>query len=239
MKYILFIVMLLPDTLWGQVFTLTHEDNTSNTKPAVIIGFVKGATDGLDAVLGEKELPPLHPINSAHIVTILDLNKDGSFSSDVDMFSYRDIRDSEPLKIVDTFWIQVGPWKSDKKWMKFSWDHPLGTGLDSVVLIDKGGMALRVNCDTKKSYTILPNEFGVGPITIENFELLVYRSQGASSVEDILTLDTKSSDIYSSNGVLIAKDVSSEEMKSIMQYQPFGVFFIRTGTRVQSIVNYK
>ena len=239
MKYIIITILLLPQIMWSQVFTLTHEDNTSNTKPAIIIGFVKGATDGIDVVLGEKELPPLHPINSAHIVSILDINKDGSFSSDVDMFSYRNIRNSEPLNQVDTFWVQVGPWKSDKKWMRFSWDYPLGTGLDSVVLIDKGGVALRVNCDSKKTYTILPNEFGVGPITIENFELLVYRSQGASSVEEILTLDTTYSDIYNSNGVLIAKDISSEEVKSIMQYQPFGVFFIRTGTRVQSIVNHK
>lgn len=239
MKYMIFTLLFVPSVLWSQVFTLTHEDNTSSTKTSVIIGFVKGATDGIDAALGEKELPPLHPITGAHIVTILDMNKDGSFSSTVDMFSYRDIRNTEPLNQADTFWIQVGPWKSDKKWMKFSWDYPLGTGIDSVVFTDKGGMALRINCDSKKSYTILPNEFGVGPITIEDFHLIVYRSQGASSVEEELSLEKNVSDIYTSNGVLIAQNIHSEEVKSILQYQPFGVFFIRTGTRVQSIVNYK
>ena len=239
MKYILLTLLLLPNALWSQVFTLTHEDNTSSTKSSVIIGFIKGATDGIDVAIGEKELPPLHPITGAHIVTILDMNKDGSFSSTVDMFSYRDIRNTEPLNETDTFWVQVGPWKADKKWMRFSWDYPLGTGIDSVVFTDKGGMALRINCDAKKSYTILPNEFGVGPITIEDFHLIVYRSQGTSSVEEELSIENKKSDIYNSNGVLIAKDISSEEVKNIMQYQPFGVFFIRTGTRVQSIVNYK
>ena len=99
MKYVLMSIFLFPTLIFGQVFTLTHEDNTSSTKPAVIIGFVKGATDGIDAALGEKELPPLHPINGAHIVSILDMNKDGSFSSNVDMFSYRDIRNTEPLSI--------------------------------------------------------------------------------------------------------------------------------------------
>ena len=239
MKYLLMSIFIFPTMVFGQVFNFTHEDNTSSTKPAVIIGFVKGATDGIDAALGEKELPPLHPFNSAHIVAILDLNKDGSFSSSVDMFSYRDIRNTEPLSIADTFWVQVSPWKADKKWMKFSWDYPLGTGIDSIVFTDKGGVALRINCDIKKSYTILPNEFGVGPITIENFHLIVYRSQGISSIEDDLAYDMKSSDMYSSNGVLIAKNIPSDQMKNILQDQPFGVFFIRTGTSVQSIVNYK
>jgi hypothetical protein len=238
-KYLLMSIFLFPTLILGQVFTLTHEDNTSSTKPAIIIGFVKGATDGIDAALGEKELPPLHPINGAHIVSILDMNKDGSFSSNVDMFSYRDIRNTEPLSIADTFWVQVSPWKADKKWMKFSWDYPLGTGIDSVVFTDKGGMALRINCDVKKSYTILPNEFGVGPITIEDFHLIVYRSQGTSSIEDDNFYDLKTSDIYSSNGVLIAKDIRPDQMRNILQDQPFGVFFIRTGISVQSIVNYK
>lgn len=232
-------VLLLPTMVFGQLFTLTHEDNTSNTKPAIIIGYAQGATDGIDAALGEKELPPLHPFNSAHIVAILDMNKDGSFASSVDMFSYRDIRNTEPLSIADTFWVQVSPWKADKKWMKFSWDFPLGTGIDSVVFTDKGGVALRINCDVKKSYTILPNEFGVGPITIEDFHLIVYRSQGTSSIDDALVYDLKTSDIYSSNGVLIAKNILSDQMKNILENQPFGVFFIRTGTSVQSIVNYK
>lgn len=239
MKYLLMSIFLLPTMVFGQFFNFTHEDNTSSTKPAVIIGFVKGATDGIDAALGEKELPPLHPFNSAHIVAILDLNKDGSFSSSVDMFSYRDIRNTEPLSIADTFWVQVSPWKADKIWMKFSWDYPLGTGIDSIVFTDKGGVALRINCDIKKSYTILPNEFGVGPITIEDFHLIVYRSQGISSIEDDLAYDMKSSDMYSSNGVLIAKNIPSDQMKNILQDQPFGLFFIRTGTSVQSIVNYK
>ena len=239
MKVYMLSLIFLPSLLFAQVFTLTHEDNTSNTKPAVIIGFVKGATDGIDAVLGEKELPPLHPINGAHIVSILDMNKDGSFSSTVDMFSYRDIRNTEPLLVADTFWVQVTPWKSDKKWMKFSWEYPLGTGIDSVVFTDKGGMAFRINCDAKKSYTILPNEFGVGPITIEDFHVIVYRSQGASSVEDYDSHTAHLADIYSSNGVLIAKNFLSDQIQSTLQDQPFGVYFIRTGTSVQSIVNYK
>jgi len=238
-KLFILSMVFLPSLLFGQVFTLTHEDNTSTTKPAVIIGFVKGATDGIDAVLGEKELPPLHPINGAHIVSILDMNKDGSFSSSVDMFSYRDIRNTEPLSTADTFWVQVSPWKADKKWMKFSWEYPLGTGIDSVVLTDKGGMALRINCDVKKSYTILPNEFGVGPITIEDFHVIIYRSQGASSIENDDYTIAKTSDIYSSNGVLIAKNIHSEHVKHILQDQSFGVYFIRTGSSVQSIVNYK
>jgi hypothetical protein len=115
----------------------------------------------------------------------------------------------------------------------------LGTGIDSVVFTDKGGMALRINCDVKKSYTILPNEFGVGPITIEDFHLIVYRSQGTNSIEDDNFYDVKTSDIYSSNGVLIAKDIRPDQMRNILQDQPFGVFFIRTGISVQSIVNYK
>jgi hypothetical protein len=49
----------------------------------------------------------------------------------------------------------------------------------------------------------------------------------------------KTSDIYSSNGVLIAKDIRPDQMRNILQDQPFGVFFIRTGISVQSIVNYK
>ncbi|MFM6955716.1 MAG: hypothetical protein ACKOX1_04110 [Ignavibacteria bacterium] len=239
MKLFILSMVCLPSLLFGQVFTLTHEDNTSTTKPAVIIGFVKGATDGIDAVLGEKELPPLHPINGAHIVSILDMNKDGSFSSSVDMFSYRDIRNTEPLSVADTFWVQVSPWKADKKWMKFSWEYPLGTGIDSVVLTDKGGMALRILCDAKKSHTILPNEFGVGPITIEDFHVIIYRSQGASSIENDDYTIAKNSDIYSSNGVLIAKNIDTEHVKHILQDQSFGVYFIRTGSSVQSIVNYK
>jgi len=238
-KLFILSMVFLPALLFGQVFTLTHEDNTSTTKPAVIIGFVKGATDGIDAVLGEKELPPLHPINGAHIVSILDMNKDGSFSSSVDIFSYRDIRNTEPLSVADTFWVQVSPWKADKKWMKFSWEYPLGTGIDSVVLTDKGGMALRILCDAKKSHTILPNEFGVGPITIEDFHVIIYRSQGASSIENDDYTIAKTSDIYSSNGVLIAKNIHSEHVKHILQDQSFGVYFIRTGSSVQSIVNYK
>jgi hypothetical protein len=238
MKYIVLSLLLFPSIVCAQVFTMTHEDNTSNTKPAVIIGFISGATDGLDAVIGEKELPPLHPVTGAHIVTILDINKDGSFSSEVDMFSYRDIRNTEPLHQADTFWIQVSPWKADKKWMKFSWDFPLGTGIDSVVFTDKGGMAFRVNCDAKKSYTILPNEFGVGPITIEDFHLIVYRSQGISSVEDHLVHSIEKSDIYTANGVLIAKSVDSNEVKNVLNGMPTGVFFIRTGTKVQSIVHH-
>jgi hypothetical protein len=238
-KYIVIGILLLPSILIGQVFTLTHEDNTSSTKPAVTIGFVKGATNGIDAALGEKELPPLHPINGAHIVSILDMNKDGAFSSNIDMFSYRDIRNTEPLSYADTFWVQVTPWKADKKWMKFSWEYPLGTGIDSVVFTDKGGMAIRINCDAKRNYTILPNDFGVGPITIEDFHLIVYRSQGTSSIEEDVSFDNTLSDMYSSSGNLVAKNISSEQIKNILQNQPFGVFFIRTGTSVQSIVNYK
>ena len=106
MKSMILLLIAFPAMVQAQVFSLTYEDNTSNDKPSVIVGFVKGATDGIDAALGEKEIPPLHPITGAHAVAILDMNKDGSFSSQVDMFSYRDIRNTEPLQKADTFWIQ-------------------------------------------------------------------------------------------------------------------------------------
>lgn len=239
MKYLI-LFLCIPIVSFSQVFTLTHEDNTSTTKASVIIGFVKGATDGIDVALGEKELPPLHPITGAHMVAILDMNKDGSFSSQVDMFSYRDIRNTEPLRSADTFWLQVSPWKADKKWMKFSWDYPLGTGVDSIVLTDKGGMAIRVNCDAKKTYTIEPNEFGVGPITIEDFHVIVYRSQGMSSIEEF-SVEDKSAvcDIYGSNGLVHARNISIEYVSHFLETMPSGIYFIRKGISIQSILHHR
>ena len=234
MKTLILLLMVFPAMLQAQVFSLTYEDNTSNDKPSVIIGFVKGATDGIDAALGEKEIPPLHPITGAHAVAILDVNKDGSFSSQVDMFSYRDIRNTEPLRKADTFWIQVSPWKADKKWMKFSWEYPLGTGTDSVVLTDRGGASLRITCDEKKSHMILPNSFGVGQITIEDFYVIVYRSQGTTSIQEDAIAQEMYSDIYSSNGVMIAKHVTSQEVDHILESSPNGLYFIRTGLSIQS-----
>ena len=238
MKYIITILLLVfPNMVSAQVFSLTYEDNTSNDKPTVTIGFIKGATDGIDAALGEKELPPLHPITGAHAVAIIDVNKDGYFSSAVDMFSYRDIRNTEPIRAADTFWIQVSPWKADKKWMKFSWDYPLGTGTDSVVLTDRGG-ALRVNCDSKKSHTILPNSFGVGQIVIEDFYVIVYRTTGISSIEDLASnQNVIPSDLYSSNGVMIATGIDAAQLEDILRSSPSGVYFIRSGTTISSRLN--
>jgi len=234
MKSLIILLIAFPAMVQAQVFSLTYEDNTSNDKPSVIIGFVKGATDGIDAALGEKEIPPLHPITGAHAVTILDMNKDGSFSSQVDMFSYRDIRNTEPLQKADTFWIQVSPWKADKKWMKFSWEYPLGTGTDSVVLTDRGGASLRIRCDEKKSHTILPNSFGVGQITIEDFYVLVYRSQGTSSVQEDIIAQETFSDIYNAKGVMIAQHMTNHEVNQILDSSPNGLYFIRTGSSIQS-----
>lgn len=235
LKYMMILFCIFPTISSGQVFTLTYEDNTSNDKPAVIVGFVKGATDGIDIALGEKELPPLHPISGAHMVAILDMNKDGSFSSNTDMFSYRDIRNTEPLKSADTFWVQVSPWKADKKWMRFSWDYPLGTGTDSVVLTDRGGASVRVTCDEKKSVTLLPNSFGVGQITIEEFYVIFYRNQGISSIQDDISHETVSlSDIYSSTGILLAKHLNPQQINQMMEYSPNGLYFIKTGSTIQS-----
>ena len=150
------------------------------------------------------------------------------------MFSYRDIRNTEPLQKVDTFWIQVSPWKADKKWMKFLWDFPLGTGTDSVVLTDRGGASLRITCDEKKSHTILPNSFGVGQITIEDFYVLVYRSQGTSSIEEDAIAQEIFSDIYNANGVMLAKHMTSSEVNKLLDSSPNGLYFIRTGLSIQS-----
>ncbi|MFM7156442.1 MAG: hypothetical protein ACKO2H_02755 [Bacteroidota bacterium] len=235
MKHLILIFLVIPVIVTGQVFTLTYEDNTSGDKPSVQFGFIKGATDGIDGMLGEKEIPPLHPFSGAHMVTILDINKDGSFSSLVDMFTYRDFRNTEPMHTADTFWIEVSPWKADKKWMKFSWEYPLGTGIDSMVLTDRGGASLRITCDDKKSHTILPNSFGVGQITIEDFYVIVYRSQGINSIqEDVCTEQKQLSDVYSSTGIILATQLDGHQLTQLMESSPNGLYFIRTGSTITS-----
>ena len=242
MKTLLMLVICICsfNSSFAQVFTLTYEDNTSATKNDVIIGFVKGATDGLDPVLGEKELPPMHPIFGAHMVTILDLDKNWSFNSAVDMFTYRDLRNTEPLKVADTFWIQVSPWTAAKNFMKFSWQYPLGTGIDSVVFSDLGLVSMRVKCDEKKSYTILPNEFGVGSITNENFFVIMYRSQTANSIEDennVLTENTLY-DVVNLHGMTLLSQQRLENARAFVRTLPAGLYILHSLQSTQSILQY-
>jgi hypothetical protein len=178
------IAIICGSNIYAQQFTIKVADNNSTRSLDLTIGFNNSATIGIDTALGEGELPPFQPVGTGHAVLVLDLDRNAVFNDEIDMYTYKDIRPSSPIKAADTFWLAMSPWTDSRKELTFSWNWPIPEGIDSIIIIDKpSGSTIRTKVNENGKYVIKPNEFGVGPITVENFYVIVYRNKSTSSVE--------------------------------------------------------
>lgn len=221
----------------SQNLDLTFIDNNSPKPLTLTMGFRSGATLGIDTVFGEKELPPFQPVGTGHAVLVMDLDKSRTYSSSIDLYAYKDIRSMEPINIADTFWIALSPWTQDRKQMEFSWNWPLDKGLDSIVIMDKGGIAFKTTLNLSKSIIIKPNDLGVGIITIENFYVIMYRSKSVNDIEKEASKD-EYFNVYSLLGHCVLSDVKYDEILSKLQEMQNGLYILQSPTQILKIKNF-
>jgi len=229
--------LCISETGISQTLDLTFVDNNSPKPLTLTMGFRSGATLGIDTVYGEQELPPFQPVGTGHAVLVMDLDKSRTYSSSIDLYAYKDIRSMEPINTADTFWIALSPWTQDRKQMEFSWNWPLDNGLDSIVIIDKGGVAFKTTLNSNKSIIIKPNDFGVGAITIENYYVIMYRSKTVNSIENQASND-EYFNAYTLLGDCVLSHVKYDDMLVKLQELQNGLYILQTPTQILKIKNF-
>ncbi len=238
-RFIIGIILLLCTSERGvsQSLDLTFVDNNSPKPLTLTMGFRSGATLGIDTVYGEKELPPFQPLGTGHAVLVMDLDKSRTYSSSIDLYAYKDIRSMEPINTADTFWIALSPWTQDRKQMEFTWNWPLDNGLDSIVIMDKGGFAFKTTLNSSKSIIIKPNDLGVGAITIENYYVIMYRSKSVNSIEREASKD-EYFNVYTLLGHCVLYHVKYDDMLVILQEMQNGLYILQSPTQILKIRNF-
>jgi len=238
-KFLIGIILFLIICKTGlsQTLDLTFVDNNSPKPLTLTMGFRSGATLGIDTVYGEQELPPFQPVGTGHAVLVMDLDKSRTYSSSIDLYAYKDIRSMEPINTADTFWIALSPWTQDRKQMEFSWNWPLDNGLDSIVIMDKGGVAFKTTLNSNKSIIIKPNDFGVGAITIENYYVIMYRSKTANSIEREASSD-EYFNAYTLLGHCVLSHVTYDDIIVQLQEMHNGLYILQSPTQTLKIKNF-
>lgn len=238
-RYLISIVLFLfsIEQSISQSLELSFADNNSPKPLTLTMGFRSGASLGIDTVYGEKELPPFQPIGTGHAVLVLDLDKNRTYSSSIDLYAYKDIRSMEPINIADTFWIALSPWTQDRKQMEFTWNWPLESGLDSIVIMDKGGVAFKTTVNSNKSVIIKPNDFGVGPITIENYYVIMYRSKTVNNIHQEVN-DEEYFNVYSLLGNCVLSHVKYNDMHIKIQEMQQGFYILQSPLQTLKIKNF-
>jgi len=238
-KFLIGIILFLIfcETGVSQTLDLTFVDNNSPKPLTLTMGFRSGATFGIDTVYGEQELPPFQPVGTGHAVLVMDLDKSRTYSSSIDLYAYKDIRSMEPINTADTFWIALSPWTQDRKQMEFTWNWPLDNGLDSIVIMDKGGFAFKTTLNSSKSIIIKPNDLGVGAITIENYYVIMYRSKSVNSIEREASKD-EYFNVYTLLGHCVLSHVKYDDMLVILQEMQNGLYILQSPTQILKIRNF-
>jgi hypothetical protein len=143
----------------------------------------------------------------------------------------------EPINIADTFWIALSPWTQDRKQMEFTWNWPLESGLDSIVIMDKGGVAFKTALNSNKSVIIKPNDFGVGPITIENYYVIMYRSKTVNNIHQEVN-DEEYFNVYSLLGNCVLSHVKYNDMHIKIQEMQQGFYILQSPLQTLKIKNF-
>lgn len=129
----------------------------------LVVGVDERATDRIDTLLGERELPPIHPPQDIfHAVLRFYDSVDGEWK-----WTYRDFR---PPRSTDTFSLEYRLFvqRGRGRTLILRWSYPLPEAIDSAVLSDRvTGSLVRIRFDTAQEGTVT-NEF------LEEFSLRVW-----------------------------------------------------------------
>ncbi|GBD06583.1 hypothetical protein HRbin21_00377 [bacterium HR21] len=129
----------------------------------LVVGVDERATERIDTLLGEQELPPMHPPRDVfHAVLRFYDSADGEWK-----WTYRDFR---PLRQTDTFSIEYRllVQRGSGRNIVLRWSYPLPEAIDSAVLSDRvTGSLVRIRFDGAQEGTVT-NEF------LEEFALRVW-----------------------------------------------------------------
>jgi hypothetical protein len=151
-------------------FTVGNERGEAVT---LVIGVDERATNGIDALLGEYELPPFHPPQDVfHAVLRFYDTVAGEWK-----WSYRDFR---PLVPRDTFSVEhrvLVQWGGGDT-LRIRWAYPLAEHVDSVLLTDRvTGNLVRIRFDAAQQ-AVVTNKF------LEEFLLRVWYRFLPSAVQE-------------------------------------------------------
>ncbi|MCS7176138.1 MAG: hypothetical protein NZ960_00705 [Candidatus Kapabacteria bacterium] len=157
-------------------FTVANEFGES---VVLTVGVDERATDRIDTLLGERELPPLHPPQDAfHAVLRFYDTVDGEWK-----WTYRDLRPlrSEAFSVEHRILVQRG--RGDT--VVLQWSYPLPEHVDSAVLSDRvTGILVRFRFDHAQR-AVITNRF------LEEFVLTIWY-RFPSSIEDNVRLELSS-----------------------------------------------
>ncbi len=159
---------------YGNVATRLYiETKEGYSLDRLVFGIHKDASDYLDTLLGENELPPFAPPEGIHAgFLFLDTAQQET------IMSYKDLR-PYPENVDDTVRYILTVMKGAGDVITFKW-HPLGPEIAGAYIVDKITNGSLVYVSMKDSTEAkITNEF------IEKFEIIVFYDDNTVSVEEI------------------------------------------------------